>query len=205
MLVVLCGSIAALSARAAIDFEREENGVVHFKSNADEPVKPIQTQLHELLYVGAIRTESSAPYFLFSGRTCADCIEDRGVHVIRPGKPGGIVTSFVYPGKILDPETKELQLESRAFFGNCLPGKGDVYVVFQKERLGKNGRMQTSVFIAEPADDYLQEKLIERKLPKIDDAIRRVRSKACHEINGRNRIMVSQPIDLRPRNKRTTD
>jgi hypothetical protein len=112
---------------------------------------------------------------------------------------GGRSTHFVYPGRILDPKTRATLLESRAFFGRCLAGRGELYAVFQRERVDRRRSLQSSLFVAEPAADLIHEELIERRLPRLSFTLKRVRAKQCVEIDGRSRMMLSKPLDLTPR------
>jgi hypothetical protein len=162
----------------------------------------VETKLFDLKHLGTIEAaDGSPPYLLFSGRACQSCDQDRHVYAIRAD--GGRSTHFVYPGKILDPKSRAVVLESRAFFGKCLPGGRDAYVVFQREKVDRRRGMQTSVFVAEPARDHLSERLIERRQPNVKTALQQVKRKQCQEIEGRNRLMLAKPLDLKPR--RITD
>ena len=182
-----------------VTFDRFEANTLFFKNENGAAPKPVKTQLAEVLYLGTLNPpKGGLPYFLFSARSCQECLEDKAIYAIQPtseGKP----TSFVYPGKILDPKDKELLLEARAFYGKCLPHKGDVYVVYQKEKVDRRHQMQPSVFVAEPTENSLEEKLIERHFPKLPTTLQLVKKKSCVEISGRNRVMLSKPLNLTPR------
>ena len=179
-----------------IEIDSIENGIVRLRipSGMSAP-SSIKTDLHDLKYLGTLKPEEGLPYFLFIGKPCENCAGDSAVYLLRPGQ--GKTTSFVYPGRILDSKTKNLLLESRAFFGRCLAGYGDAYVVFQKERVDRRRSLQTSVYIASVGKDRIIEKLIERRLPSINQALTFVKRKQCREIDGRYRVMVRRPLDLR--------
>lgn len=194
---------ASSSQQAEIDFDRFEDTTLYFKtSNGSNPPKPLKTELYDLKYLGTLKPPaddpSVPPYFLFSGKGCKDCLQDMGIYAIRPfgGKPVG----YVYPGRILESRSRATVLESRAFFGRCLPRQRDpVYVVFQRERVDRRGGMQSSVLIAEPGSDHMDERLLERHLPRVQDTLRLVKAKSCHEIDGRNRLTLKRPLDLNAR------
>ena len=186
-----------------VTFDRVEDQTLFFKTPEGTPsVAPLKTKIFDLSYLGELRPSQGAPYFLLSGRPCDDCLDDKTVYAFRPGIQYGIQkpNAFVYPGKILDPKSRALLFESRAFFGKCLTGKNDVYVLFQKEKVDKRPRLQTSVFFAEAKMDSLSENLLERKLPNIQNTLRLVKKKSCKEISGRNRLMLAKPLDLTPKN-----
>jgi len=184
-----------------VEFDRIDGSEVHFKApeGVSKP-KPLETKLSDLKHLGTIEAEDgSPPYLLFSGRACQGCDLDRHVYAFRAD--GARSTHFVYPGRILDPKSKSevVMLESRAFFGKCLSSQREAYVVFQRERIDRRRGMQTSVFVAEPSRDHLNERLIERRMPSIKTALQQVKRKQCHEIEGRKRLMHAKAIDLTPR------
>jgi hypothetical protein len=186
------------AAVARLEFDRVEKDAVHFKAPQGTPApRPVSTGLSDLRYLGSLWPESGSPYFLFKAKPCQDCAHDLGIYAIRP--EGGRATAFVHPGKVLDPKTRNVLLDSRAFFGRCLTGRGDVYVSFQKERLDRKRGLITSVYIAEAGSERFSERLIERRGPRINEALRRVKDRECVEIEGRNRLMLSKPLDLTPR------
>lgn len=197
----------ASSSLTGIDIARIENTTIYFKSPDGVAVpSPVKTGIYELKYLGALRQidggSAQQPYFLFTGRPCDNCIQDKAVYAIRAtdGAIAGKLTSFVYPGKVFLPKDRALALQSRAFYGKCLPRhRSDVYVVFQTEHIDRRHRTMMSVFVAEPGPNHLIETLIERRLPRIIETLRKVKAKACHEIEGRNRVMLSKPFDLRPK------
>ena len=46
----------------------------------------------------------------------------------------------------------------------------------------------------------MQEHLIESRIPRLQDTLKAVKLKLCHEIAGRSRLMLSKPLDLKSRN-----
>jgi hypothetical protein len=183
--------------------DRIEGQTIYFKG--DNAPKPLKTELYDLAYVGTLKplstpgTTEATPYFLFSGNPCPDCATEKALYLIRPVSKAQI-TSFVYPGKVLDPKTHNVVLESRAFVGQCIAGTdgSDQYVVFQKERVDhKHGhRIETSVFVAQASPDYLREKLLERNFPRLIRTLAFVKAKRCSEIPGHSRVMPRKPRGL---------
>jgi hypothetical protein len=97
---------------------------------------------------------------------------------------------------VLLPKNRELVLDSRAFFGRCIPGTGDVYLVHQREKVGKRRpRMLSSVYVAEVGPIHLREKLFERGGPRLQTTLKQVKAKVCREIVGRNRVAEVHPLD----------
>ncbi len=191
---LIAATVVFLSASAALataEFDRIEGSTLILKAVPGQATpSPIQTELYDLRYLGTLRPPADAPtvppYFLLTAKPCKTCALDSGIYAVRPG---GRTEPFVHPGKIIDPSSRSVALESRAFFGRCLyQSKNDLYVVFQKERVDRRAQMQPSVFVAEPGADHLQERLLERRLPRLQDTLKLVKAKQCQEIISRNRI-----------------
>ena len=150
--------------------------------------------------LGELKTDDPSPsYFLFAAKNCgtagnAECSE-RSLYLVRP-QDGEKPYSFVYPGRIIDPHGHGVMYESRGFFGKCVAGRGEVYVVFQKESVDRRHRAQSSVFVAEARDPHLQEILLEKQLPRLSDTVRLVKRKLCKEIPGRNRMAATRRLSL---------
>lgn len=192
-------------AQPSIEFDRFEGELLYFKNNAS--TFSVKTPLLNPSYLGKLipsgSTASSAdgesfPYFLFEAKTCDSC--PLAVHAVKadPANPAQATspTTFVYPGKIIDKKKYGVIFQSRAFFGRCLPRKGDVYVSFQRELTSKRRGQQPSVYFAEATKSGFEEQLIERHMPSIKETLRRVKAKQCVEISGQNRAMGPQTINL---------
>ncbi|OFZ80826.1 MAG: hypothetical protein A2583_01585 [Bdellovibrionales bacterium RIFOXYD1_FULL_53_11] len=188
----------AVPAPAEPGLERIENTTLYFKGGPPE-IKPLDTKLQELKFFAFLRTpDKKIWYALVSGRPCTDCIQEKHLYLIRSDR--GKVTQLVYPGRILEPKTRQVVYDSRAFFGRCMPpADEEVYIVFQKERVDRRRSLQASVLVAMPGTDMIHEKLIERRLPNINHTLARVKRKQCWEIEGRNRLILAKPLDLNPR------
>ncbi len=191
---------------AELVLDRIEKQTVYLKNAEGQSLPPIKTALYELNFLGILKGEETAPpYLVLTGRTCENCMEDKQVYLVKPD--GGKPQTFVYPGKIFDPKTRKVLTDSRAFFGKCFPGRvakdgklKDVYIEYRQERIDRRKFLQPSVFVAEPAELFLKEQLIEaRRQPKLQNTVRLLKGKQCKEIEGRNRLMLAKPLDLRPR------
>lgn len=174
------------------EIEHIDGGTVYLKKAV-----PLKTRLADLVVLGWLESDATAPYLVLTARSCETCAQERHVYLIRlDGKQS---THFVHPGRVVDPKTGLTLIESRSFFGHCITGYGEVLVTFQKERVDRRRALQQSVHVAWPGKEYLQEKLLERRLPGVHQALHFVRAKKCKEISGRNRLMLSKPLDLTPR------
>lgn len=192
----------------SIEFENSRNGTITFSGLPQRMahLSKLKTKLHDLDYLGKLTpSEGNLPYFVFTGKPCASCKDEKNVYLIRPGmkKPD----AFVYPGRITDPKARgELLFEARAFFGKCHPGsQSEVYLVHQREKVDRRRGLQASVFIAEPQDTYIKEDLREKSLPRLKDIQARVKAKSCKEIAGWTRPMLAKPLHLKPRHEASDD
>lgn len=204
LILALFSSFSALLAATEID--KIEQGTIYFKSTSGESLKPLKTKLYDLQALGSLQSasEKDPPYFLFKGRPCEDCLQDLGIYAFRAD--GQNPSTFVFPGRIVDGKTRGVVLESRSFYGHCLyKEKQDVYLVFQKERVDRRSGLQSSVYIAQVGGTHLEERLIERHMPRIQDTMTLVKNKSCHEIPGRSRQMLRKPLDLKPRHAPSDD
>jgi len=196
-------SFAAQPLIAAVEIDRLEQSTLYFKAVEGLPVPPpLKTDLKEAKPLGAIySTKHTFPYFVLAGKN--DQSSETQVFVLRPRAKASdpeTITHFVYPGKILDPKTRAVLLESRAFVGQCIYNNpNSLYVVYQRERVDRRHKLQASVFLAEYGEDHLSERLLERGFPRISDTLKQVRAKVCREIEGQNRLMLRKPLDLTPR------
>ncbi len=193
---------SANAGHPSIAIDHLEGPKIYFKNSPEsQAVPPVDTQLFDLNPLGKLQAPEgkSSPYFLFSGKPCADCQLEKGIFVVRPF--GGQPTAYAYPGRTLDPRTKRVLMESRAFFGQCVPGRGDVLVYFQLERVDRRSQLQSSVLIAEAQEDHLEDFLIERRPPSLKRTLQLVKKRVCSEIPGETRLSTSKMIDLHPATK----
>lgn len=194
--------------QASVEIDHLEDGTIHFKSLKEgvPAPAPFKSAFSDLRPLGALRRGGDGPvFFLLSGKSCKnpDCVADRSILAVRADNQRTAV--FTYPGKILDPKSREVVFESRAFFGHCLPDRGEVYVAYQRERIDRKRGLQPSFYVAEPGPTHLIEKLSETRLPRIEKTLKRVRAKECLEIEGRSRLMLTKPLDLNPRHDSDKD
>lgn len=157
--------------------------------------RSVRVPLFDLDYLGTLNAgEKSSPWWVVKAKPCSNCSSEPFVWLIpsAAANSGNSIRPFrfVSPGRVLDPKTRNVLLDSRSFYGNCLrEPSDDVYVVFQREKLDRKSRLWKSVYIAEPAGTGIREKLIERRLPPLEVTLQKVRQKKCFEISTRNRMM----------------
>jgi hypothetical protein len=180
--------------------ERVENGTLYFQGG----IPSLQTPLQDLNLLGILES-SGAPerdpkalFLLASAKTCPGCGQDRAIYLQRLS--GGKPVQFTHPGRIVDPKSGAVTLDSRAFYGRCLGGRGEVYVAFQKERIErrkKRARIENSVFIAEPTAELVREELLHKGFPSLSGVIQRVRQGSCWEVPSRHRPQSGPIVSLK--------
>lgn len=203
--LVTFGALSSGPARPALGLEvdRVDGNTVIFKAEAGaaQPVyTPLKTKLFDLKHLGVLHSEEGGkPFVLLMGRAGQNTAADeRQLYLIRAD--GQKFSQFIYPGKILEPKSRQVLYDSRGFYGKCLTGSNkEVYVAFQNERIDRRRHLQPSVFVAEIGKDFVVDKLIERRMPKLQATLKRVKAKACWEIEGRNRLMLRKMMNLDPR------
>lgn len=193
-----------------------EGNTLYFKTtNGSEAPKPFALEaLSDIQPIGTLRAANGGkPYHIIRARPCRDCRQEPVIFIVQPGNPKP--WRFVEPGRILDNKSRSSVVESRAFYGHCLNSRaGDVYLAFQKERVDRRKQPQQSVLVVEPTVenieggkiyDHLHESLLERNLPNIARTLRLVKSKACHELDGRLRVMASRPVDVNLKRQKASE
>jgi hypothetical protein len=175
--------------------EKIEKNKVHFAAaEGVSPPSALETELLGTLSVG----EGQVPYLMLEAlpperasreENPKTIQEERAIFMIRAD--GTERAKYVKPGRVYDRKTRETLIKSRAFFGKCLPGRGDIYVAFQTEQTGnRRKRRQSSVLISEPNTNGIEEQLIVKRLPSENTAIQQVKRKNCTEIAGKERATI---------------
>ena len=186
------------SALAQLGIDHIEASRVHFSPTEAHTLPPLETHLNQLRAIGKLKPAQpgAVPYFIFTGQTCTNCSEDPSLYLFRPGSNQPTLLS--YPGRILDPKTNTLLVESRAFYGKCLGRTNEILILFQREKVDRKSRLQSSVLVVEAEEDHLSESFLEKKLPSLTSVLKRVKQKTCFEISGRQRTMTTHKIDISP-------
>lgn len=193
-LLIFCGFLllapTIAEANPSFKVDKIEKGQIQFATPEDGSPKPkdLKTKLFDLVLVGVIGTSESKtpPFLLLEGSDCENCEQDRFLYLIRADGDGEPLR-LVYPGKVTDRKTGETVMISRSFYGACVPGKKEGYVAFLQEKLKRRRYLQSSVFIAEIVDGHIEEQLIIRRPPNVQNTLTRAKRKECFEVPGRNR------------------
>lgn len=192
-------SFTLSSAHAAWIYEKTNGQNLVFKDEKSGKSETLKTEASSPGFVAMLTDpESGTPYALFEGKTCPKCGPENTSLFLQRIDGRGKATSFVYPGRIVDPKKNAVVYNGRLFYGNCLPSVKQGVVTHQSEAVDRRGT-QKSVVIAEPGPQYIYEVLLERKLPALKTTLDLVKRKSCFEIAGRNRSVLKRPLDLTPK------
>lgn len=175
-----------------IRFRRKEND-----ADATPLPPPLQTRLTSVKAFGLLfpPDDAGVPYVLLSGRPCREagsCHEPRNIYLIRAD--GTDHHQFTHPGQIKDRRRGRIYHRSKAYFGRCLPGRGDVFVSFQEDKVDGRRYRQHSVLVAEVGSDGIEEKLLVRRRPRLRTTQRRVKRDLCARIPDEKRSMKREPL-----------
>ncbi|MBI4925060.1 MAG: hypothetical protein HY843_03975 [Bdellovibrio sp.] len=223
-LILSAISIADDTKEHSIVIDKIDGNVIYFKKplNDNKP-SSIKINLFEISFIGFLDSnEIQKPLLLISAIPCANCLQDRSIYLINT--EGTILSQFVYPGKIIDQKQNQIVYESRAFYGNCLSTSknhgnlkkffpevsenfvGDMYLVFQKDKIDRRKKHAQSILMATPGKNYTYETLSERQPASIQAVLKKVKSKDCFEIEGRNRRMLTKAVlDLKKQEDQEDD
>ncbi len=185
------------SALAAWTFDKANGQNLIFKDDKGK-TETLKTEAPAPAFISILTDpESGTAYTLFEARACRNCESANTSLFLQRIDGKGKPTSFVYPGRIMDPKKNSLVYDGRLFYGHCLPSVKAGVVTHQREIVDRRGA-QKSVLIAEPGPQYVYEVLLERKLPSVNTTLDLVKRKVCMEIPGRNRSVLKRPLDLSP-------
>jgi len=137
-------------------------------------------------YLGRLDAEGGS-YVLASGVECQDC--DAGVSVflqsvhepaarLEQANPGW----FSYPGPTRHFETEALMMDSRLFWGRCLPGRAPGLVQFATEYDTAGQRVRDLVRLAEVRGGRLVADSIVGASMRVDAVQAAVAARSCHEV-----------------------
>jgi hypothetical protein len=127
-------------------FERIEGSKLLFETG-----EQIETNLHNLEFVGQIPLKNKDPYLIFIGVDCDSCDANSAIY-IHSASDGEIIVgngqnTYGLPGRVFNYENNSLIYEGRAFYGQVLEDKRGV--IWYQKTLMETGRWENSTFIAE--------------------------------------------------------
>lgn len=198
VLFLSAGQIIQAENKTA-EVKRVEGNKIIFKDGSS-----FETTLYHLKYFGRIRSVKGKTYLILSGKSCDECDANISIYVHSPQdgpmKGEEAQVRYTHPGKEYDVRAyieqgkKVLAYEARAFWGRCMPGRGDM-VIWHEKLWMEDRSFRKDVFILEPGEKGLKETFISgpgwpkaRKLPSISQTLKMVSGGECREIPGISRM-----------------
>jgi hypothetical protein len=185
----------------ALELDKIEESTLFFKPESDgRTVKPFNTELKSPQLLGILPGKTP------TGSTLV-VADDKSLYLFR--LDGNKRVELVYPGRILDPKSGLIVLDSRAYFGKCTSEPEETYIAYQSELIEKRRNKkkvrltEQSVFTATPTPSGFDEKLAEiRGAAKLAArervTLQKVKAKLCLEVPRRNRpISAKDAVSLR--------
>jgi hypothetical protein len=187
LLILLLTTPQAL-AKEIITSTEKGSKVVNDESKGDS----VELEIFDLKILGQLKNPVTPDFihYVGIGLGCAGCKDQKKIVLFRL-KKYETPSYYTYPGKIFGKDQSLLH-SSRTFYGNCISGRPEGLFVFQQDRADRKRKLEQSVMVVEPSDlgvHKVTEKLIERRPPKIENTITKVRQKNCFEIESWTRKM----------------
>lgn len=152
--------------------------------------------------VGVVTSPKGRDYALIRARPCASCKESPRLTIVPApfeGQSVGKATHWGLPGRVFGTKERAMVGESRVFFGQCLAGRAEGVVTFQREKVDRRRGLQTSVLVGEAGEAYFSEEMLERRLPRLSDVLAAVKRGRCRELAAAPRTTPSRVTDLVPK------
>jgi len=181
--IIIARSIFATES-PTFEVTKIEDQTIHFSNELNS----LDTKLHRIKVLGIAEQNSKIPTILLEASPCKECENEKSIYFIKAD--GSKIAQYVYPGKIRNDRTKNLEYTSNAYFGECLKETEQIYVVFQKEKIDRRSKLQSSVLVAKPNQHGIAEELIVnwRRRPAEYYVKNRVKKGKCQEIAGLDRV-----------------
>lgn len=148
---------------------------------------------NELTYLGRIYDDVGGTFLVMAGIECRDCdggltvlirsVADSGAEPVFP-TPGW----YAYPGRLVHYDDERPMLESRLFWGRCLPGRGPGLVQFATEFDSVGERSRHVVHLTEIRNGRLVDDSIAVSRPSIATVRPAVAAGACREVPARAQV-----------------
>ena len=146
----------------------------------------MRSDIVELEFIGQLSARNRPPYNIYAGRRCHGCESNRSIyiHSAFDGRMTRRTTRYRYPGRLYSRVDGQLVEESRAFFGDCLPGHSASTVVwFVRTRLDRVD-WENEAQLVESLGSSLNSSILKDPAPVIEPTLELVAQGRCREIPG---------------------
>ncbi len=158
-----------------------KNMTVEFRNGTQ-----MRSDIVELEFIGQLAARNRPPFNIYAGRRCHGCESNKSiyVHSAFEGRMTRRTKRYRYPGQLYSRVDGQLVEETRAFFGDCLPGHSAATVVwFVRTRLDRVG-WENEVVLVESLGPNLNSEILKDPAPNIAPTLLLVEQKRCREIPG---------------------
>lgn len=155
--------------------------------------REMKADLVELQFIGQLEARNKPPYNIFAGRRCHDCESNLSIYIHSPGDGRLKKRSrrYRYPGRVYSHVNGAMVEDARAFFGDCLAGRGlGTLVWFVRTRLDRPNWVQ-KVEIVEVSGGSLDVTEMDAPAPPVEATLKLVEAGRCREIP--KRLMSTEP------------
>ena len=146
----------------------------------------MRSDIVELEFIGQLSARNRPPYNIYAGRRCHGCESNRSIyiHSAFDGRMTRRTTRYRYPGRLYGRVDGQLVEESRAFFGDCLPGhSASTAVWFVRTRLDRVD-WENEAQLVESLGSSLNSSILKDPAPVIEPTLELVAQGRCREIPG---------------------
>ena len=158
-----------------------KNMTVEFRNRTE-----MRSDIVELEFIGQLAGRERPPFNIYAGRRCHGCESNKSiyVHSAFDGRMTRRTKRHRYPGQLYSRIDGGLVEETRAFFGDCLPGHSAATIVwFVRTRLDRIG-WENEVELLESLGDSLHHEIYKEPAPNIAPTLVLVEQGRCREIPG---------------------
>jgi hypothetical protein len=132
------------------------------------------------------KARDKPPFNIYSGRRCHDCESNRSIyiHSAFEGRMTRGTTRYRYPGRLYSHLDGQLVEDTRAFFGDCLPGHSASTAVWFVRTRRDRIDWENEVQLVESLGSSLNIDTLKDPAPVVEPTLELVAQGRCREIPG---------------------
>ncbi len=157
------------------------NMTIEFRNNAQ-----IRSDIVELQFIGQLSARDKPPFNIYAGRRCHGCESNISIyiHSAIDGRMTRRTERYRYPGRLYSRVDGQLVEETRAFLGDCLPGRSASTIVWFVHTRRDRIDWENEVQVVESFGSSVNSDIIKDPAPHIDPTLELVEQGRCREIRG---------------------
>jgi hypothetical protein len=146
----------------------------------------MRSDIVELEFIGQLSARDKPPFNIYSGRRCHDCESNRSIyiHSAFEGRMTRGTTRYRYPGRLYSHLDGQLVEDTRAFFGDCLPGHSASTAVWFVRTRRDRIDWENEVQLVESLGSSLNIDTLKDPAPVVEPTLELVAQGRCREIPG---------------------